>query len=331
MRRREFVTLLGGVAVAWPLAARAQQTDRVRRIGVLMPFAATDPSIKRQVAAFVRQLQDLGWAEGRNLQIDYRFAAGDAERMQVLAKELVTLQPDVIFCRSTPVTAALLKQTRTIPIVFAVVSDPVGEHFVESLARPAGNVTGFTNVESSLTGKWLELLKEVAPSIKRVAFIFDPKLAPGGGSYYTRLIEATAPSFAVAPTATPVHDAVEIERAVGDFVREPNGGLIVLPDATTNTHRELIIALAARHRVPAIYEFRDIVADGGLMSYGIDVIDQFRQAAGYVDRILKGAKPAELPVQLPTKFELIINLKTAKALGLDVSLQLQQRADELIE
>ena len=199
-----------------------------------MPLAATDPAMKRQVAAFVHQLQELGWAEGRNLQIDYRWAAGDAERMQMFAKELVALQPHVIFARSTPVTAALLKQTHTIPIVFTVVSDPVGEHFVESLARPGGNVTGFTNVEFSLTGKWLELLKEVAPNTKRVAFIFDPKLAPGGGSYYTRLIEATASSFAVASTATPVHDAIEIERAIGEFVREPNSGLIVLPDGTTN-------------------------------------------------------------------------------------------------
>jgi putative ABC transport system substrate-binding protein len=330
MRRREFITLLGGAA-AWPLTARAQQSDKVRRIGVLMPFAATDPSLKLELAAFVRQLQELGWVEGRNLQIDYRWAAGDAERMQVFARELVALQPEVIFCRSTPATAALLKQTHTIPIVFTVVSDPVGDRFVESVARPGGNATGFTNVESSLGGKWLELLKEVAPSIKRVAFIFDPKLAPGGGSYYRRLIEAAAPSFAIAPTATPVHDAVEIERAIGEFVREPNGGLLVLPDATTNIHRGLIVALAAQHRLPAIYEFRNIVVDGGLISYGVDVVDQFRQAAGYVDRIIKGAKPAELPVQLPTKFELIINLKTAKALGLDVSLQLQQRADAVIE
>jgi putative ABC transport system substrate-binding protein len=237
----------------------------------------------------------------------------------------------VIFARSTPVTAALLKQTRTISIVFVFVSDPVGDRFVESLARPGGNVTGFTNVESSMTGKWLELLKEVAPSTKRVAFIFNPELAPGGGSYYTRLIEATASSFAVAPTASPVHDAVEIERAIGEFVREPNGGLVVLPDATTTTHRGLIIALAARYRVPAIYPFRDHAMDGGLISYGPDFPDQYRRAAGYVDRILKGAKPAELPVQLPTKFELIINLKTAQALGLDLSRQLQQRADEVIE
>jgi putative ABC transport system substrate-binding protein len=215
--------------------------------------------------------------------------------------------------------------------VFTVVSDPVGERFVESLAHPGGNVTGFTNVEFSLTGKWLELLKEIAPGIKRVAFIFDPKLAPGGGSYYTRLIEASAATSAVVPTVAPVHDAVEIERAIGEFVREQNDGLVVLPDATTLGHRELIVALAARHRVPAIYAFRDIVVDGGLISYGIDVVEQYRQAAGYVDRILKGAKPAELPVQLPAKFEMTINLKTAKTLGLDVPLLLQQRADEVIE
>jgi putative ABC transport system substrate-binding protein len=243
MQRREFITLLGGAVATWPLAARAQQPDGVRRIGVLMPLAATDPGLNLAVAAFVRQLHELGWAEGRNLRIDYRWAAGDVERMQMFAKELVALQPHAIFVRSTPVMAALLKETHTIPIVFALISDPVGDQFVESLARPGGNVTGFTNVESSLAGKWLELLKQIAPSTNRVAFIFDPKLAPGGGSYYRRLIEATAPSFAVTPAATPVHDAVEIERAIGEFVREPNGGLLVLPDGTTNTHRELIIAL----------------------------------------------------------------------------------------
>jgi ABC-type uncharacterized transport system substrate-binding protein len=331
MQRREFITLLGGATVALPFAAYAQQPNGARRIGVLMPFAETDPIIKRQMPAFVRGLQELGWEEGRNLQIDYRWAAGDTERMQAFAKELVTLQPHAILARSTPVTAALLKQTRTIPIVFTVVSDPVGERFVESLARPGGNVTGFTNVESSFTGKWLELLKEIAPGTKRVAFIFDPNLAPGGGSYYARLIEATASTFAVSPTPTPVHGAVDIERAIGEFVREPNGGLVVLPDANNLRNRRLIIALAARYRVPAIYPFPDVAVDGGLISYAPDVVDQYQRAANYVDRILKGAKPAELPVQLPTKFELIINLKTAKALGLDISSQLQQRADELIE
>jgi len=251
--------------------------------------------------------------------------------MQAIAKELVALNPHLILTRSTPVTAAFLRQTGTIPIVFTVVSDPVGERFVESLARPGGNATGFTNVESSLTGKWVELLKEVAPGVKRVAFLFNPKLAPGGGSYYTRLIEVTAPRFSITPTVAPINGAADIERAIGEFVREPNGGLVVLPDATTLVNRRLIVALADRHRLPAVYAFRIVVIDGGLMSYGIDIPDQYRQAAGYVDRILKGAKPAELPVQLPTKFVLSVNLKTAKALGLDVPSLLQQRADDLIE
>jgi len=252
---------------------------------------------------------------------------GDAERMQVFAKELVALQPHVLFARSTPVTAALLKETHTIPIVFTVVSDPVGDHLVESLARPGGQ-RDRVHQRRIFAGRQMVGIAQTDCAQHQA---FDPKLAPGGGSYYTRLIEATAPSFAVTPTATPVHGAVEIERTISEFAREPNGGLVVLPDGTTNTHRELIVTLAARHRVPTIYAFRDNVVDGGLISYGVDVVDQFLQAAGYVDRILKGAKPAELPVQLPTKFELTINLKTAKALGLDVPLQLQQRADELIE
>ena len=331
MRRRDFIQLLGGAAAAWPLAAHAQQPDEVRRIGVLVNTTADDPESQTSVAAFRQAMQQLGWSEGRNLRIDYRGAAGNAERMQAFAKELIALQPHVILTRSTPVTAAFLTQTRTIPIVFTVVSDPVGEHFVESLAHPGRNATGFTNVEFSLTGKWLELLKEIAPGVKRVAFIFDPKLAPGGGSYYTRLIEASAPNFAVVPTVAPVHGTTEIERVIVEFVGEPNGGLVVLPDATTVVHRRLIVALAARYRVPAIYAYRDVAVEGGLISYGIDVVDEFRQAANYVDRILKGAKPAELPVQLPTKFVMVINLKTAKALGLDVPLLLQQRADEVIE
>jgi len=330
MRRREFITLAGGVA-AWPVGALAQHPGEVRHIGVLVNTAPDDPEGQTSIAAFKQTLQQLGWSESRNLRIEYRGAVGDAEQIQTFAKELVALQPHVILTRSTPVTAAFLKQTRTIPIVFTVVSDPVGEHFVESLARPGGNATGFTNVESSLTGKWLELLKEIAPGIKRVAFIFDPRFAAGGGSYYTRLIEASAPSFAVVPTVATVGDAAGIERAIGEFVAEPNGGLVVLPDATTLNHRRLIVALAARQRVPAIYSFRHIVADGGLISYGIDVPNQFRQAAGYVDRILKGEKPAELPVQLPAKFVMAINLKTAKELGLDVPSLLQQRADEIID
>ncbi|MGB7705208.1 MAG: ABC transporter substrate-binding protein [Pseudolabrys sp.] len=331
MKRREVIKLIGGAAASWPLAVRAQQNDEIRRVGVVVNVAPDDPEAQTSIAAFKQAMQQLGWSEGRNLQIDFRGAAGDPERMQAFAKELVALQPHVILTRSTPVTAAVLKQTRVIPIVFTVVSDPVGDHFVESLARPGGSATGFTNVESSLTGKWLELLKEVAPRVKRLAFIFTPTLAPGGGSYYTRLIEASAPPFAVTPTVAPVYGAADIERTIGEFVREPNGGLVVLPDATTLVHRKLIVALADRHHVPAIYAFRIVVSDGGLMSYGIDVVDQFRQAAGYVDRILKGAKPADLPVQLPSKFVLSINLKTAKGLGLDVPSLLQQRADELVE
>ena len=263
MRRREFITLFGGAAAAWPLTAYAQKPDGIR-LGILMPFATTDPSSKLDVAALVNQLQELGWTEGRILRINYRLAAGNAEQIQASAKELVAQQPDVIFCRSTPVTAALLTQTRTIPIVFAMVSDPVGERFVESLARPGGNATGFTNVESSMAGKWLELLKEIAPNIKRIAFIFDPKVAAGGGSYYPDLIKSAAPSFALPVMAIPVHDAVEIESAIGKFVREPNGGLLVLPDLTTRAHRRLIIALAAQYRVPAIYDFRDMVVEGRL-------------------------------------------------------------------
>jgi putative ABC transport system substrate-binding protein len=294
MRRREFMAEMGA-ALALPLAVRAQPRDELRRIGVLVQVAQDDPEAQASVAAFQAAMQELGWSNGHNLQIDIRGAAGDPERMQTLATELIALKPHVILASSTPVTAALLRQTRTIPIVFTVVSDPVGERFVESLARPGGNATGFTNVEFSLTGKWLELLKEVAPGVKRVAFIFNPKLAPGGGSYYTRLIEASAPSFAIKPTVVPVSGADDIEHAIDEFASEPNGGLVVLPDATTLVNRRLIVALADRHGVPAIYAFRIVVTDGGLMSYGINVVDQYRQAAGYVDCILKGAKPAELP------------------------------------
>jgi putative ABC transport system substrate-binding protein len=331
MRRREFIALIGGATGAWPLVVRAQQPGEVRRIGVVVLEAADDPQAQATLGAFKQTLQQLGWSEGRNLQIDFRGAADNPERMQAVAKELVALQPDVILTRSTPVTAALLRQTRTIPIIFQGVSDPVGERFVESLARPGGNATGFTNVESSLTGKWLELLKEIAPRVKRVAFIFNPEMGPGGGLYYTRLIEASAPPLAITPIAAPVHDAADIERAVDEFVREPNGGLVVLPDATTTVHSKLIVGLADRHQVPAIYSLLGIVREGGLISYGIDIVDQYHQAAGYVDRILKGTKPAELPVQLPAKFVMSINLKTAKGLGLDVPLLLQQRADEVFE
>jgi len=330
VRRREFITLLGGAAAIWPEAARAQQAG-ARRIGVLMPFAMTDAAGKLELAGFAQQLKDLGWTDGGNLRIDYRWSAGNPANMQAMAKELIALQPDVLFSRSTPVTKAVLQQTRTIPVVFAVVSDPVGDGLVASVARPGGNATGFTNAEASLTGKWLGLLKEMMPGITRVAFLYDPKVAPGGGAYYTKLIEAAAPQFAVTSTAIPVHNAADVESAVGDFVRRPNGGLIVLPDATTNLHRERIIALAAQHRVPAVYAFRYIAADGGLMSYGVDVVELFRRAATYVDRILRGVKPADLPVQLPEKFQLVLNLKTAAAMGLTVPTSLQLLADEVIE
>jgi putative ABC transport system substrate-binding protein len=268
---------------------------------------------------------------GRNVRIDTRWAAGDVARIRTLAKELVALQPDVILARGAPVTIALLQETRTVPMVFVVVSDPVGDGIVASFAHPGGNATGFTNVEASLGGKWLEVLKEIAPGVARVAVMFDPKTSAGGGSYYLRLVEGAAASIAVQMIATPIQDAAEIERAMDVFSREPNGGLLVMPDVTTNTHRELIIATAARHRLPAVYPFRNFVAEGGLASYGVDIPDLYRRAATHVDRILRGAKPSELPVQAPVKFELALNLKTARALGLEVPPMLLARADEVIE
>ena len=330
MKRRYFIVLLGA-GLALPLATYAQQTERMRRIGVLIPFAENDAEERAMVAAFRNALRHLGWTEGRNLQIDYRWAAGDIALIRTFAKELVELQPDAIFARTTPVVAALVKETRTVPIVFAVVSDPVGDGFVASLARPGGNVTGFTNVESSLGGKWLELLKEIAPRLERVAFMFDPKVAPGGGAYYRRLVEDAAPSVGVKAIATPVHDAADIKRAIDAFTREPNGGLLVLPDITNGTHRGVTISLAARRRLPAIYPSGYFASDGGLISYGIDYLDLYRQAASYVDRILRGARPSELPVQEPSKFELVVNLKTARALGLTIPQGILLRADRVIE
>jgi putative ABC transport system substrate-binding protein len=322
MRRRDFIAVLGGAA-AWPLAARAQQDSAPRRLGVLVPSSPDDQEVKKELAAFTRQMQSLGWTEGVNLRVDYRWSGGDSQKMQAYAKELVDARPDIIFVRSTPATAALFKNTRSIPIVFAVVSDPVGEGFVTSLARPGGNVTGFTNAEASLSGKWLGLLKEVAPKMTRAGYLFEPKVAPGGGNYYTNLINAAA--------ALPVHGSDDIEHAIGDFARTPDGGLIVLPDATTNLHRAQIIALASRNRLPAIYAFHNLAEEGGLMSYGVDVAESFRLAANYVDRILKGAKPADLPVQLPEKFEFVLNLKTAKALGIQIPSGVMAIADEVIE
>ena len=331
MRRRDFITILGGSVVAWPLAARAQQPGGMRRIGVLVAFAESDRAGQARTAAFREELQKLGWAERRNIRIDTRWATpDDVESRQRFAKELVALRPDLILSHGTPTTAALLQQTRTIPIVFAGVSDPVGSGFVTSHPRPGGNVTGFHNMEPTMASKWLELLKEIAPRVKRVALLFNPATAPYA-EYWLSPFKAAATSFAFEAIAAPVRDASELETVVAAQAREPDGGLVVMPDTFTSGHRAEITALAARYRLPAIYPFRFFVEVGGLLSYGNDLIDEFRRAAAYADRILKGEKPSELPIQFPVKFELVINLKTAKALALDVPSQLQQRADEVIE
>jgi ABC-type uncharacterized transport system substrate-binding protein len=330
VRRREFLTLVGA-AVAWPIAARAQQPDRMRRIGVLMGYPENDLEGPAFFAAFRGGLEKLGWVEGRNIRLDTRWASpDDAEARQRFAKELVALQPDVILSAVTPTTAALLQHTRTIPIVFATVSDPVGSGFVAGLAQPGGNVTGFQSMVGSLGSKWLELLKEIAPSVTRVAMLFNPAVAPYAEAFLNPF-KAAAASFAVEPIAAPVQDASTLESVIAAQARAPNGGLIVMPDTFTDVHRAEIISLAARFGLPAIYPRRPFTELGGLLSYGIDQVDSYRRAAAYVDRILKGEKPSELPVQAPVKFELVINLKTAKTLGLTIPMALQQRADELIE
>jgi putative ABC transport system substrate-binding protein len=327
--RRELLVALGGAAAAWPLAARAQQAERKRRVGVLMHLAADDPEGQARIAAFTQGLQELRWTIGRNVRIDYRWAAGDAERGRKYAAELVALAPDVILAAGGAVVAPLLQASRTVPIVFAQTPDPVGAGFVASLARPGGNATGFTIFEFGMGGKWLELLKEIAPRVTRAAVLRDAALAAGTGQLGA--IQSVAPSFGVELSPIDVRDAGEIERAVTAFARSPNDGLLVTGSALATVHRDLIVALAARHRLPAVYNSRLFVAGGGLISYGPDSIDPYRQAAGYVDRILKGEKPADLPVQAPTKYELVINLKTARALGLDVTPTLLARADEVIE
>jgi putative ABC transport system substrate-binding protein len=329
MIRREFITLLGGAAAAWPLGARAQQRERMRRIGVLMALAESDAEAQARVAVFREGLQKLGWAEGRNIQIEYRWAP-DAEKIQPFAKELVALQPDIILTNSTPITASMLQQTRTMPIVFVQVSDPVGSGFVASLPRPGGNATGFITLEQTIAGKWLELLKEIAPRIARVAFLFNPATATYG-EYYLSPFNASAASLGVEAIAAPFHDASELESTIATQAREPNGGLIVAPDVFLSFHRAELISLAARHRLPAVYPFRFFTELGGLLSYGNDPLDLFRRAASYVDRILRGAKPSELPVEAPVKFELVINLKTAKALGLEIPPTLLARADAVFE
>jgi putative ABC transport system substrate-binding protein len=333
MKRREFITLLGGAAAAssnlWPLAARAQQPDRVRRIGVLLPLAEGDPEGQGYIKAFLQGLQALGWVPGRNLQIEYRWGGADSDRIRTYAGELVGLKPDVILAQTSLVMPPLQRETRTVPIIFMQINDPVESGLVASIARPGGNITGFTSFELTVGGKWLEMLKEIAPGVTRVAVILNPVQSPQIA--ILRAIEAVAPSVGVAVTVAGVQDAAGIEQAVSTFSRESNGGLIVLPNPITNGNRKLIIALAARHRLPAVYAYRYFVVDGGLMAYGVDLADLYRRAAGYVDRILKGEKPADLPVQAPTKYELVINLKTAKALGLTVPPTLLARADEVIE
>ena len=330
MRRRKFITLLGGAAVAWPRAARAQQ-ERMRRIGVLMAYAESDEEGQASIAAFREELQKLGWVEGRNIRFDSRWATpGDAEERQRFAKELVALQPDLILVQSTPNTATLLQETRTIPIIFAQVADPVASGLVASFSRPGGNVTGFIVMEGPMGGKWLELLKEIAPRVNRVALLFNPATAPFA-EIFLKSFRAAAASLQVEATEARVHNTSELESAIAGQAREPNGGLIAMPDSFLNARRAEITSLAARYHLPAVYPYRFYTEHGGLLSYGIDIVDNYRRAATYADRILKGAKPSELPVQAPVKLELVINLKAAKALGLDVPWFLQQRADEVIE
>jgi putative tryptophan/tyrosine transport system substrate-binding protein len=330
MRRREFITLIGGAAAAWPLAARAQQGGRVRRIGVLMSQAADDPEALRRVSAFAQGLQEHGWSIGGNVRVDYRWGAGDLDRFRRYAAELVALAPDVIVAAASSIAVALQQASRTLPIVFVSTIDPVGSGIVASLARPGGNATGFVAWEFSMSGKLLELLKEVAPGVKRAAVIRDPFVPAGSGGFAS--IQTVAPSFGVELTPVGVRDADEIEQGITAFARGSNAALIMVgPPSSVMVHRDLIITLAAKHRLPAVYPASYFVTSGGLVAYGPDFVDQYRRAASYVDRILKGEKPADLPVQAPTKFELVLNMKTAKALGLDVPATLLARADEVIE
>jgi len=329
MKRREFITLLGSAAAAWPLTAMAQQPARMRRIAVFMNLASDDPEGQTRVGAFLQGLQEMGWSLGRNVRIDYRWTAGDADRLRRYAAELVALAPDVILANGATLVGALQQANRTVPIVFANTTDPVGGGYVASLARPGGNATGFMSVEYSIGGKWLELLKQIAPNVTRVAVLRDATQGSGTGMFAA--IQTVAPSFGVELSPIDVSDASEIERAVTAFARGGNGGLIVTASTMAQIHRDVIIALAAQHRLPAIYNYRFYVSSGGLISYGTDTIDPFRRAAGYVDRILKGEKPADLPVQAPVKYETVLNLKTAKALGLDVPATVLVRADEVIE
>jgi putative ABC transport system substrate-binding protein len=329
MRRREFITLLGGTALAWPLAARAQQGERLRRIGVLMSYAEGDPEGKDRFAALHDQLGKLGWADGRNVAIETRWAAGQANLMLVFATELVTQPVDVIVAQSTPVLGVVKQLTSTIPVVFTQVADPAGSGFVSNYARPGGNITGFTDYDPAIAGKWLEILKEAAPRTNRVTVFFDPDQV--NHQRFLRVIESSAPALKMQVSVATVHNRIEIEQAIANAAGQSDGALIVLPGPLHNTQRASIIEAAARYRLPAVYPFKYYVKDGGLLYYGIDQLAQWPDAAGYVDRILKGEKPADLPVQAPTKYDLAINLKTAKTLGLTVSATLIARADEVIE
>jgi putative tryptophan/tyrosine transport system substrate-binding protein len=329
VKRREFITLLGGAAATWPLAARAQRFDGMRRIGVLNAFGEDDPEVQTNLAAFREVLQKLGWTDGRNVRIDYRWGSANPTRIRANAKDLVGLNPDVVLVNTALALQPLLQETRSIPIVFTQIADPVGAGFVDSLARPGSNITGFTVAEFSTFGKLLEVLKEVAPPVTRVAVILNPDQIPQAGML--RAIETAASSLRVQVTAAGVRNAADVEQAIDHIAREPNGGLIVLPNPVNDGNRGLIIAMAARHRLPSASAFPHFVAAGGLISYGSDVADQYRQAASYVDRILRGERPADLPIQQPTKFTLVVNLKTAKALGLTVPDALLARADEVIE
>jgi putative ABC transport system substrate-binding protein len=328
MRRREFITLLGGTA-AWPLAVRAQQRERMRRIGVLMSFGANDPEAQSRAAAFENGLRQLGWVRGHNLGIEYRWA-DNPDVLRTYATELVGMAPDLILVNSTPAIAALQEQRQAVPIVFTQVTDPVGEGLVLNLAHPGGHVTGFTSFEFSIGTKWLEMLKEVAPRVMRVALIFNPETAPFAELFW-RPVEAAAPSFAIVAISAGAPTFADLESMVDKFAREPNGSLMVLPDVSTLNYREALIGLAARHRLPTVYPFRIFAANGGLLSYGTDVNDVFRRVASYVDRLLKGADPGKLPVQSPNKYELVINLQTAKALGLELPPKLLALANEVIE
>ena len=330
MKRREFITLLGGAAAAWPAAVQAQSPDRIRRIGMLIGYAEDDQQVTARLATFRAGLAKRGWSEGRNVQIDYRFAAGNSDLYPKFAKELIALNPEVILAHTTPVTSAVKRETPTIPIVFVNVSDPIGSGFITSLARPGGNLTGVLHYEAGIVGKWMGLLKEIAPNFSRIGLLGNPKTTPF--DYFLRSAEAAAASLSIEVVPHRVEaSATDIERALGILASLPNSGLIVTPDATTVVHREQILALTARHRLPAVYPFNYFVSGGGLLSYGTDQLEMFRQTANYVDRILRGVKPAELPVQAPTRYDTSINLRTAKALGLTIPNSLLVAADEVIE